>query len=316
MPESPEVIITSQYLLTKLKNRIVKNMEILSGKYKRIHLQGKEFLDGTLDKTNEYQIKNIDSKGKLLWFSMEKTSNPDDKLFLVSHFGLTGGWSFHSSNDSDRIKITIINSDNDKKYYLYYNDPRNFGNIFITDNYQKLEIKINNLAPDFLKTEFTEQEFVNKFHEYVKKSKKRSQLILFKLLMNQTKTSGIGSGIGNYLAPEILYEAKLSPYRQLNSLTNQELSKLAYSIKYIMKLSYYNNSTGYMTNFGEFTEIHRQKIDSGFYPNYHPEIILKSTDKFEFKVYRKEKDPLGNIVQKDKSYAKNRSIYWVPNVQK
>jgi len=71
-----------------------------------------------------------------------------------------------------------------------------------------------------------------------------------------------------------------------------------------------------MTNFGDFISAHKKGIDSGKYPDYHPDIKLISTDKFDFKVYRKSKDSLDNPVVGDKTINKNRTTYWVPNVQK
>jgi hypothetical protein len=48
--------------------------------------------------------------------------------------------------------------------------------------------------------------------------------------------------------------------------------------------------------------------------DYHPDIELEE-DTFEFQVYKRKVDPLGNEVLADKIIG-NRSTYWVPNVQK
>ena len=82
-----------------------------------------------------------------------------------------------------------------------------------------------------------------------------------------------------------------------------------------MKLSYYSNETGYMTSFGDFIQLHKERIDKGIYQNYQPSIKLDDKT-FEFKVYRKDKDPFGNDVDADKTIQKTRSTYWVKNVQK
>ena len=71
-----------------------------------------------------------------------------------------------------------------------------------------------------------------------------------------------------------------------------------------------------MTNFGKFIEIHKQKIDNGIYPDYHAEIKLSKTDKFKFSVYQQNKDPFGNMVEKNKEINKGRTTYWVPTIQK
>lgn len=125
--------------------------------------------------------------------------------------------------------------------------------------------------------------------------------------------SAIVSGIGNYLIAEILYDAKISPFRDLRKLSYTDLLHLANSILKVTKSAYYDNTTGYMIMFPSFAKTHKQKVDDGIFPNYHPNI--KITKSFEFKVYRNDVDPFGNEVQQDK-ILKNRTIHWVPNVQR
>ena len=242
-------------------------------------------------------------------------NNTNNKLYITSHLGLAGEWNFIKS-DSDRIRIKIYNDgDNGKTYNLCFSDPRNFGNIEIYDDLSHVEDKINKLAPDALKTEFTDEKFIEQVKSFLKKSSKRKDQLIFKVLMSQTKQDGLVSGLGNYLTPEILYRAKISPFRTMHSLSNTDLKNISQSIKYLVKLSYYNNNTGYMTNFGTFSKIHKQRIDDGQYPNYQSSIKLKHNEEFQFNVYRQSKDPLGNKVEKDKTINKGRTVYWVPAVQ-
>ena len=99
--------------------------------------------------------------------------------------------------------------------------------------------------------------------------------------MNQTK---IGSGIGNYLAAEILYRAKISPHRLGTDMSEDDLDNLTFWIKYMVKLAYTDNHAGYVypTN-GSL--LHKYMInleDEGSKikrKNYHPEIKLKEKTK-------------------------------------
>ena len=100
MPEGPEVTITSQYLLSKLRNKIIYRMEIISGKY----LNNKKLEGKKLFNDKKFIVKNVDSKGKLLWFKLQDDGN--NIIYMISHFGLTGEWSFYQSNN-DRIKFKI-----------------------------------------------------------------------------------------------------------------------------------------------------------------------------------------------------------------
>ena len=296
MPECPEITILSQLLMSKLKGVNFEKLIVTSGKYLKKNLVGSNLI-------KNHKLENCDSKGKLLYMTL---SNKKEKIYLISHLGLTGEWQFESNNNT-RIKIIT------DKLTLYYNDPRNFGNIEIVSNHDHLKKKLDSLAPDVLKNDFDLQSLVK---EYLSKSLSRKKQLIFKVLMKQNLKDGIVSGLGNYLTPEILYDAKISPFRTIGSLSSIEIKKLSKSIKYIVKLSYYNNNTGYMTNFGDFVNIHKLNIDNKIYPEYHENIKLNKTDKFNFKVYRQDKDPKGNKVDKDKTINKTRTTYWVKNIQK
>ena len=71
MPEGPEITILSQYLLTKLKGRLIEKLEVLSGKYHTKTLVGKKLLAGT----SIFKIINIESHGKLMWMKLKNVKN-------------------------------------------------------------------------------------------------------------------------------------------------------------------------------------------------------------------------------------------------
>lgn len=301
MPEGPEILITTQFLTTKTKKRKIEKIEILSGRYSRTGIKG-----GNLIEQTPITINSIDSKGKFLWFNL--TDKNGKKIFMMNTFGLTGRWTFEKEKNS-RIEFSMkSNTVKGKIYHLYFVDDRNFGTIEFTDNENVLQEKIDKLAPDILKSNISNEEIVQRFEMLISKSRK--DLNLVKILMNQ---EAIVSGIGNYLIAEILYDAKLDPHRQLNDLTKIELNRLAHSMRKIAKYAYYNNDTGYMTNFEEFMKTHSKKIDNGDFPNYQPDIVPDSA--FEFKVYQKSFDPHGHKVRKDE-IVKGRTIHWVPSEQK
>lgn len=300
MPEISEVVITSQYL-SKLINKEITGFKILSGRYSHQDMRGKKLLKNNLPLI----IQKIDTKGKFMWF---KLKNNDVTLYLMCTFGLTGEWTIKAKNTNDddnvRVKFEIEKKDN-----LYFTDQRNFGTLQITDDYEVVKKKLNELGPDLLKTEFELKEFKERLYS----SKVNQTISIVKILMDQTK-KGIGSGLGNYLAPEILYASKISPYRTIASLSPLEIKKLYNSLKYILKLSYVNNNIGYMGSFKKFMSTHKKKISDGVYPDYIPSVDVDD-EKFEFKVYMKKNDPSGNTVKKDNIIGE-RSTYWVPDVQK
>jgi DNA-formamidopyrimidine glycosylase len=301
MPEGPEIVITTQYLTTKIKKKKIKSIEVVSGRYTHETLKGLK-----LTKNTPLTIKSIDSKGKFMW--MEFVDNDGKTIYMLNTFGLTGHWSFHEEANS-RVKFVIESAtDSSKTYTLYFIDQRNFGTMEFTDNEQLLKTKLKKLAPDVLKTTMTDDDLVEMIKNYNAKTKKDKNLV--KVLMDQ---NAIVSGIGNYLVAEILYDAKLNPHRSLDSLSNSEIETLAHSIRKIVKYAYYDNDTGYMDHFKDFMKTHAARIDKGIFPNYHPDI--KANEGFKFKVYLKDKDPHGNNVEKDR-ILKDRTIHWVKNIQK
>ena len=145
-------------------------------------------------------------------------------------------------------------------------------------------------------------------NDFIKKTRKNLNVV--KVLMDQ---NGIVSGIGNYLVAEILYDAKINPHKKLTDLTAKKILQLAHSMKKIVKRAYYDNKTGYMDNFKNFMAKHKERVDKNIFPNYHPDIKIGTG--FQFKVYGQETDPKGNKVKQD-NIIKDRTIHWVPKIQK
>lgn len=297
MPECPEIAVLTHFL-SKTKKAVITELDILSDKYKKSK-EIKEYIKKIND--NNYTITEIDSKGKIMWFKL-KDKNTKDILYITSQFGLTGWWSYEANNNNDRI---IIKTD---KKDLYYNDQLNFGTFNILDkkNYDK---KLREIADDVLRTDETFDEFTARVKDLEKKHGSKS---ILPILMNQKL---LYSGIGNYLSVEILYRAKLSPYRTLKSLDKDDLKELYNSIRYVVKLSYYNNKTGYRTHYGDYNDKHKKLIEEGKVPDYLEDVKLKDKE-FEFKVYMREKDDKNRDVLADKKINKGRTTYWVPDYQK
>lgn len=303
MPEGPEIIITTQYLKTKLKKKKIESVEIVGGRYLHQVLKGID-----LTRNVPLTIEDIDSKGKFMWMTMKDSAGND--LYMLNTFGMSGRWSFGDDPNARLKMIVKSNTTQNKTYTLYYVDQRNYGTIEFTTYYSDLQKKINKLAPDVLKTNMTDAELITMIKKYIKTSKKNKNLV--KVLMDQ---SAIVSGIGNYLVAEILYDAKLNPHKNLNELSDTSLHALAHSIRKITKYSYYDNTTGYMKHFKIFMKTHADRIDSGSFPNYHSDIKFDLKDGFKFRVYQQKLDPNGYVVIHDE-IVKGRTIHWVKEVQK
>ena len=102
-------------------------------------------------------------------------------------------------------------------------------------------------------------------------------------------------GIGNYLRAMICFRAKISPFRNTNTMTKEEFVSLFQIAKQIIKE---------IVAYGPFS-VHSLRLDND----------LPLPKSYDVTPYDCTVDKEGNPVQKDE-LTKNRTIYWVPNVQK
>lgn len=300
MPEGPEVLITAQYLFSKLKNKIIYDLNIIDNTFEK-KVEGYKLLK------DKHKIINIDTRGKVMWFKM-KNIKTDKILYMFSHFGLTGEWGFEE-NKFTRFEISINGTENK----LYYSDQIKFGKISISKNSDNK--MINKIAPDLLKEYDKTKDLVESIINFRDK-KHRTDKILGFILTQQEVNKGFGSGIGYYLACEILYRSELSPHRKLSSLSDDDIKNLAYWIRYTMKLAYYYNTSYYIENISKsFIEKHHDGIFNRTYPDYCTDIKIPSSKKFKYLVYGLDKDKYNNPITKDKNINKGRTFYWVKKIQ-
>jgi formamidopyrimidine-DNA glycosylase len=305
MPEGPEILLSTQYLLSKIRKRYITKVSIISGKYIKKPIPGFALLEG------RFRIEDISCKGKFMWMTL---TSDNTLVYLMSSFGMTGSWEFQQNNYTRLVFELDNGTKNNKTYKLYYNDQRNFGNIGVTDNLAVLEKKINSLGLDLIQSNLTQNEMVAHLTQEIKnmKNTKRNHNIVT-VLMSQEINKGIGSGIGNYLCSEILYDAKISPHKNITDLSTSEIKSLALSIRTIMKRAFVNNTTVYTGRTAKFATSMHEKIKSGKFTNYYPDIKLDNT-KFVYKVYQQKTDPLGNPVIAEKIHS-DRTTWWVKNIQ-
>ena len=305
MPEGPEILLTVQYLHTKLKNKYVTGMKILSGRYTHQTLVGQKLIK------NKLKIIRVDSKGKFMWMELQDSNNKS--IYVLNTFGMTGKWIL-TDESNNRILFTI-----DDNISLYFNDVRNFGTMKITRDKSELDKKLNKLGIDLIKSNMTLNKMIKHVTEFIEKkkqSKRKTNNNIVKVLMTQDNKS-LGSGIGNYLCAEILYHSKISPYRDITSLSQGEINNLSKSIREILKRAYVNNQTPYLKHLIEFIKLHQKNIKKGKYRDYFSDVKLNKKNglNFNFKVYNQKEDPLGNKVVKSKIYN-SRTTWWVKEIQK
>ncbi len=214
MPELPEVETIKKYLERKIINKKIFKIEVLNKK---------SFLG---DKKNiiKRKIIALNRKGKLLIIQL------DNNYYLTIHLKMSGQLLYFDKKipgflDKKFIRIIFFLS---SRSFLIFNDLRKFGWVKVV-NKNESEKFFNNLGKDALL--ITYKELVN----LCQKSKGKIKL----LLMDQRKISGIG----NIYACEILFLAKINPFKQANHLTKTEIKRLLKSIKTILYRSIKYNGT-------------------------------------------------------------------------
>jgi DNA-formamidopyrimidine glycosylase len=265
MPEGPEVT-----KITELVRKLIisKNLTSVNSMYTKLKQKGLSEIQKVLPLT----IKEIKNNGKLMWFELE------DNWYIFITFGLSGGF-YKSTHSKNRLQITC-----DDGTILYYRDKLNYGSLTFTND------------PKVIKKKFSDRGF-NLFGE------DKLSLEHFTALLNKprgdpnicdflcTKQKYL-SGIGNYLKCEILYHAKLSPYKTIKTLTKSEIKKLYNSIKEVSR---------------------KALIHNGRTSNYTDLIACEDcTFETQFMVYQKSDDPL---ITCEKTPDK-RKTYYVKSIQK
>lgn len=114
----------------------------------------------------------------------------------------------------------VFNLDNGQMLIL--SDLRKFAKVELL-NEEKLKSELNLLGPEPLEKDFT---FL-KFKEILKGKRGRIKQVL----MNQA----VIAGIGNIYSDEILWKAKIHPFKEVNNLKEKELNRIYKAIKEILK---------------------------------------------------------------------------------
>lgn len=168
--------------------------------------------------------------GKSILFFLEYT-NSNKKAIICSQLGMTGSWFINQvmkERGHDHIVLKFEN------LILRYSDPRMFGKIEIYYGNSFDEIKAEMIKDHkwgidpHISTKSQVKEAVDK----ICKSSKMIKVLLLE--------QNIIFGIGNYLASEILFSAKINPKTkakdlndsQKENLLNSILSKISLAIKH------------------------------------------------------------------------------------
>jgi formamidopyrimidine-DNA glycosylase len=260
MPEGPEINYMVYNLQKHFKNAVLKEVKIEGGRYKKYRKITNQDL---FFKNLPSKFTEFNSKGKFIHLHLE-----NGWMIFISP-ALTAHIVFEKTKFSH---ITFKTSKGD----FYLEDRSSMGTVAFHKEPKELHKKLKSLG---LKPEdkFTFEDFNEHLDKFIKRTPDKP---IGEVLMNQRFVAGIG----NYLRAEILYNAKLSPWREIKDLSNN------------------NKKTLYNSILNVYDFFVKERLRKSY----------KSGD--SIKVYKKDKDPLGNKVLGDKMAT--RTVWWVPDIQK
>jgi formamidopyrimidine-DNA glycosylase len=221
MPELPEVETVVRKLKDLVSGKIISSIEVLNPKS----------FTGDLSAIEGQAIQDVKRRAKIINIVI------NDDLYLLTHLKMTGQYILqdgekrvgggHPTSDwvnnlPSRHTRAIFHFEDGSK--LFFNDMRKFGWIRQHSRKQLKDV-YDKLGPDVIEEELTV--------EYLKKQIQRRVIpIKQAIMMNE-----ILCGVGNIYACDSLNDAKISPFRSSQSLTDQELENLVFSMKKIVNMA-------------------------------------------------------------------------------
>jgi len=293
LPELPEVETVRRGLDQKLKNFIIKRVDICRESTIAYPIDKKDFIQGLQNSL----IYKWDRRGKYLIAELKKTErnniNIANKISLVNngvlvvHLRMTGYFTFNNvhTNPCKYTRIRFFDNDNNELRYI---DVRSFGQMWwVRDGLSPNNIikGLGSLGPEPFSENFN--------IDYMTKIITKKTRSIKSILLDQT----IVAGIGNIYADESLYSAGISPFREAKTIKKNELKKLKIAIVDILKKSIGAGGT----TFSDFRDLEGENGNFGLQTN----------------VYRrtgKQCHKCKNLIERKK--LSGRSTHWCRKCQK
>jgi len=177
-------------------------------------------------------VQQVGRKGKIWWLEL------DEAPFLFGHLGMTG-WirevGAHTvrlrehgeaplDDPAGRPRFLKLMLTTDEGRRIAFTDARRLARVWLSES-PKTDRRLNAVGPDAL----NDLPSLPKFQALFATRKAPIKA----LLMDQ----GILSGIGNWVADEVLYAARIAPSRPASSLSGAEFAKLRRAISKVLILA-------------------------------------------------------------------------------
>ena len=213
MPEMPEVETVRRTLLPLIKGKTIKEVTVWYPKI--ITGDAKEFARQLTGK----KIENIDRYAKYLLIRLS------DNLTIVSHLRMEGKYRLVKINTKKdkHDHVQIVFQDNSA---LRYNDVRKFGRMqLIKTGTEREKTGIGKLGVEPNSAAFTVS--------YLQNGLARKKKNIKNTLLDQS----IVAGLGNIYVDEVLWETKIHPLSQANTIPAEKISQLHDNINSLIELA-------------------------------------------------------------------------------
>lgn len=146
--------------------------------------------------------------GKQLWFELDR------RPWLLVHFGMTGAFAgYESAATIERPRFCRLELSLEGGRCLAFTDPRRFGRIGLAQDPRR-EPPVSKLGFDPLLEMPNTRDFTALL------ARRRGNVK--SLLLDQS----FAAGVGNWIADEVLYQARIDPRRRVESLAPGEIAAL------------------------------------------------------------------------------------------
>mgnify|MGYP006215833705 CR=1 FL=1 len=220
MPELPEVEVVTRSLKKTIKNRKIIKITVNN---RNLRFKLPENFESIL---KNKIVKNISRKSKYIIFDF------GNNFFTILHLGMSGTLHIPSNKNVTNLSFysnatlpkkhnhIIIEFD---KIKLIYNDPRRFGFFKILKNKSDYLRFFTRIGPEAISKEFNKT--------YLSKILKNRTKNIKNLLLDQK----LVSGLGNIYVNEILFQAKINPFKKSYLINLEENKRIVKYSKIILK---------------------------------------------------------------------------------
>ncbi len=155
--------------------------------------------------------------GKQLWFELDRRPH------LLVHFGMTGAFAgYDATSATQRPRFCRLELSLEGGRRLAFTDPRRFGRIGLAQD-PRSEPPVSKLGFDPLLDMPDSRTFKGLL------ARRRGNVKA--LLLDQT----FAAGVGNWIADEVLYQAKIDPRRRLETLDAAEVAAMRTKLSSVIR---------------------------------------------------------------------------------